>query len=139
MLVSANCTPLPATSSVTIPPLPAGEARIWIYRDGGPRDAQQRPYLRLNGQIAGISEPNGTLYRDVPPGRYKVTVDSYKSTFFDQFADITLAAGEEGYIQVLPEGQRVGGKSGTRENLHAGGPGRSRPPLPRRELIADAD
>jgi hypothetical protein len=86
-----------------------------------------------------ISEPNGTLYRDVPPGRYKVTVDSYKSTFFDQFADITLAAGEEAYIQVLPEGQRVGGESGTRENLHAGGPGRSRPPLPRRELIADAD
>jgi hypothetical protein len=114
VLVTANCTSLPATSSVTIPPLPAGEARLWIYRDGGPRDAQQRPYLRLNGQIAGISEPNGTLYRDVSPGHYKVTVDSYTGTYFDQFADINLAAGQEAYIEVPSQGQRVGGETGTR-------------------------
>jgi hypothetical protein len=118
LLVTANCTPLPSTSSVAIPPIPAGEARLWIYRDGGPRETQQRPYLRLNGQIIAISEPNGTLYRDVSPGQYTVTVDSYLSGYFNQFADITLTAGQEAYIKVLSQGQRVGGERGGRENFY---------------------
>ncbi len=118
VLVTANCTSLPPTSSVTIPPLPAGEARLWIYRDGGPRDPQQRPYLRLNGQITGISEPNGTFYRDVSPGHYTVTVDSYLSGYLNQFVDINLAAGQEVYIKVLSQAQRVGGERGGRENFY---------------------
>jgi uncharacterized protein DUF2846 len=117
LLAAANCAQLPPTSSVAIPRIPAGEARLWFYRDGGPRDAQQRPYLRLNGQIAGISEPNGTFYRDVSPGHYTVTVDSYLSGFFNQFADISLAAGQEVYIKVLSQGQRVG-ERGARENFY---------------------
>jgi hypothetical protein len=117
VLVAANCTPLPPTSSVAIPPIPAGEARLWIYRDGGPRDAQDRPYLRLNGQIIGISEPNGTFYRDVAPGHYTVTVDSYLSGYFHQFADISLAAGQEAYIKVLSQGQRVSERA-ARENFY---------------------
>jgi len=112
MLAAANCAQLPPTSSVAIPPVPAGEARLWVYRDGGPRETQERPYLRLNGQIAGISEPNGAFYRDVPPGHYAVTVDSYLSTYFDQFADIDLAAGQETYVKVLSQGQWVGGEVG---------------------------
>jgi hypothetical protein len=117
LLVTANCTPLPPTSSVAIPPIPPGEARLWIYRDGGPRDAQQRPYLRLNGQIAGISEPNGTFYRDVSPGHYTVTVDSYLSGFFHQFADVNLGAGQEVYIKVLSQKERVGDRA-MRENFY---------------------
>ena len=117
ILVAANCTQLPPTSSVAIPPLQAGGARLWVYRDGGPRDAQQRPYLRLNGQIAGISEPNGTFYRDVAPGHYTVTVDSYTSTYINQFADLDLAAGQEAYVKVLSQGQRVSDRGG-RENFY---------------------
>ncbi len=97
---------------MAIPPIPAGEARLWFYRDGGPRDAQDRPYLRLNGQIAGISEPNGAFYRDVAPGHYAITVDSYLSTYLNQFADIDLAAGQEAFVKVLSEGQWVGGDVG---------------------------
>ena len=92
LLLAANCAPLPPTSSVVIAPIPAGDARLWFYRDGGPRETQDRPYLRLNGQIAGISEPNGALYRDVAPGHYAVTVDSYLNTYVNQFADINLTA-----------------------------------------------
>jgi hypothetical protein len=112
LLTVANCTQLPPTSSVAIPPIPAGEARLWFYRDGGPREAQDRPYLRLNGQIAGISEPNGAFYRDVAPGHYAITVDSYLSTYLNQFADIDLAAGQEAFVKVLSEGQWVGGDVG---------------------------
>jgi hypothetical protein len=116
LLITASCGQLPPTNSVVIPPIPAGDARIWFYRDGGPRDAE-RPYFRLNGQIAGISEPNGTLYRDVLPGHYKVTVDSYTISFFDQFANINLVAGQEAYILVWSRRQSVGGETGSRENF----------------------
>jgi hypothetical protein len=81
LLLTANCTQPPLANSVAIPPIPAGDARLWFYRDGGPRETRERPYLRLNGQIAGISEPNGTFYRDVAPGHYTVTVDSYISIY----------------------------------------------------------
>ena len=112
LLVAANCAQLPPTNSVAIPPVPAGEARLWVYRDGGPRETQERPYLRLNGQIAGISEPNGAFYRDVAPGHYTVAVDSYLSSYFNQFAAIDLAAGEEAFVEVLSQGQWVGGEVG---------------------------
>jgi hypothetical protein len=117
LAVAVNCTQLPPTSSVTIAPIPAGDARIWFYRDGGPREAQERPYLRLNGQIAGISEPNGVFYRDVMPGHYAITVDSYLSTYVNQFAVIDLTAGQEAYVEVLSQGQRVSDRGG-RENFY---------------------
>jgi len=112
LLVAANCAQLPPTSSVAIPPIPPGDARLWVYRDGGPRETQERPYLRLNGQIAGISEPDGAFYRDVVPGHYAVTVDSYLSDYFNQFADVDLAAGQEVFVKVLSQGQWVGGEVG---------------------------
>jgi hypothetical protein len=117
LLAATNCTQLPPTTSVAIPPIPAGGARLWVYRDGGPRETQQRPYLRLNGQIAGISEPNGTFYRDVAPGHYTVTVDSYLSTYFNQFADIYLAVGQEAYVKVLSQLRPVGERA-VRENFY---------------------
>jgi hypothetical protein len=112
LLIAASCAQLPVTGSAAIPPVPAGGARLWFYRDGGPRETQERPYLRLNGQIAGISEPNGVFYRDVAPGHYAVTVDSYLSTDVNQFADIDLGAGQEAFVKVLSQGQWVGGEVG---------------------------
>jgi hypothetical protein len=101
LLILASCSQLPPTSSVAIPPIPAGEARLWFYRDGGPYEIQASPYLRLNGRVTGISEPDGTLYRDVTPRHYVVTVDSYLDNYVDQFASIDLAAGQEAYVKVL--------------------------------------
>jgi hypothetical protein len=100
---------MPPTSSVMIPPVPAGAARIWIYRNDGPHDSQDRPYFRLNGQAAGISEPNGAFYRDVPPGRYMVSVDSYGLPYPNQFAGFDLAAGQTAFVRVLSMRERVGG------------------------------
>ena len=112
LLIATACAQLPLTSSALIPPIPAGDARLWFYRDGGPRETQERPYLRLNGQIAGISEPNGVFYRDVALGHYEVTVDSYLSTYVNQFAEIDLAAGQEAYVKVLSQGHWIGGEVG---------------------------
>jgi hypothetical protein len=118
LLIAANCAPPPPTSLVAIPSIAAGDARLWFYRDGAPYEAQQRPYLRLNGQIAGISEPNGAFYRDVPPGHYSVTVDSYLGTNFDQFTEIDLSAGQETYVEVLSQGMYVGGERAARQNFY---------------------
>ena len=109
LLVLVGCSQVPPTSSVAVPPIPAGEARIWIYRNDGPYDSQDRPYLRLNGQVAGISEPNGAFYRDVPPGHYAVSVDSYGVPYPNQFAQVDLGAGQEAFIKVLSMRERVGG------------------------------
>jgi hypothetical protein len=112
LLLSASCGQLPPTSSVVIPPVPAGAARIWIYRDGGVYDNLERPYLRFNSQVAGISEPNGALYRDVPPGHYAVTVDSYGVPYPNQFAQVDLGAGQQAFIKVSSMREKVGGEAG---------------------------
>jgi len=109
LLLLTSCSQVPPTSSVVIPPVPAGGARIWIYRNDGPYESQYRPYLRLNGQITGISEPNGAFYRDLPPGHYTVSVDSYGVPYPNQFAQLDLGAGQEAFIKVLSMRERVGG------------------------------
>jgi hypothetical protein len=109
LLLLIGCGHLPPTSSVVIPPVPAGAARIWIYRDGGVYDGLERPYLRLNGQVAGISEPNGAFYRDVPPGHYTVSVDSYGVPYPNQFGQVDLGAGQVAFVKVLTMRERVGG------------------------------
>jgi hypothetical protein len=109
LLLAANCAPLPPTSSVVIPPVPGGAARIWIYRNDGPYETSETPYVRLNGQIAGVLQPNGALYRDVPPGHYAVTVDSYGVPYPHQFVEFDLGAGQEAFVKVLSMRDKVGG------------------------------
>jgi hypothetical protein len=112
LLVLAHCSQAAPTSSAVIAPVPAGAARIWIYRNDGPYEAQQRPYMWLNGYIAGIVEPNGAIYRDVPPGQYTVTVDSYGVPYPNQFAEFNLGAGQEAFVKVLSMREKVGGEFG---------------------------
>jgi hypothetical protein len=78
---------------------PPGYGRIWLYRDYEPYVSLDRPYVRFNGQIVGISEPEGAFYRDVAPGQYHVTVDS-DGRDVNQFATVGVAAGQQIYIQV---------------------------------------
>src|SRR6266478_787003 len=91
LLAAASCTQLPPTSAVVIPPIPPGAARLWFYRDYEPSETLARPYVRLNEQVAGISEPGGAFYRDVVPAHYLVTVDS-AGRDVNQFARVDLAA-----------------------------------------------
>jgi hypothetical protein len=112
LLVLSGCSQLPPTSSAVIPPVPVGAARIWIYRNEGPYETSNRPYLRLNDQVAGIVEPNGAFFRDVPPGHYAVTVDSYGVPYPNQFTGVDLAAGQTAYVKVLSMREKVGGEFG---------------------------
>jgi hypothetical protein len=114
LLLLAGCSQLPPTSSVMIPPIPAGESRIWLYRNEGPYESHQTPYFRLNAQSVGISEPNAAIYRDVPPGHYTVSVDSYGVPYLNQFANFDIRAGQEIFVKVMSMRERVsgGGDSG---------------------------
>jgi hypothetical protein len=100
LLAAASCTPLPPTSSVVIPPIPSGAARLWFCRDYEPYETLARPYVRLNEQVFGISEPGGAFYRDVAPAHYSVTVDS-AGRDVNQFAEVDLAAGQEAFAKIL--------------------------------------
>jgi hypothetical protein len=102
ILLLAGALSLPSRAA---PPGPvsgapaAGMGRIWIYRDYEPYETLARPYVRLNGAVAGISEPGGSFYRDVPPGTYQVTVDS-DGEDVNQFVTIIVAPAETAYIKV---------------------------------------
>jgi hypothetical protein len=100
LLAIASCAPLPPTASVAVPPLPAGEARVWFYRDLGPYDGLGTPFLRMNGAIVGVSEPGGALYRDVAPGQYHVTVDNYLGDF-DSTRQVYLFPGQQSYFKIV--------------------------------------
>jgi hypothetical protein len=109
LFLIAGCSQLPSTGSVTIPPVAAGESRIWLYRNEGLHESHETPYFRLNEQPVGISEPNAALYRDVPPGHYSVSVDSYGVPYPNQFANFDIRAGQEIFIKVVSMRERVGG------------------------------
>src|SRR5690242_9854962 len=60
--------------STQLPPVPADRARFYFYRDYEPYESLGRPYVTLNGEVAGISEPGGVFYRDEPSGTYLIAV-----------------------------------------------------------------
>jgi hypothetical protein len=101
LLVTAACVQSPPpVASVAIPPIPAGEARVWFYRPIDAYDSMATPYIRMNDAIVAISEPEGASYRDVPPGPYHITVDSYGKDF-NQDKNVQLAAGQELYAKIV--------------------------------------
>jgi hypothetical protein len=100
VLTSSGCAQLPPTSAVTIPPIPPGMARVWFYRIDMPTETPERPYVRMNGAVIAISEDGGAFYRDVAPGEYFVTVDSY-GVDINQFPRVALVPGQTVYLQVL--------------------------------------
>jgi hypothetical protein len=100
--VAALCactSPPPTPEPVVAQVIPAGYGRLWLYRAYEPGDTLARPYVRLNNAVVGISDPGGRFYRDVPPGRYQVTVDSVGHDV-NQFATVDIASGQQAYVKV---------------------------------------
>ncbi len=74
------------------------------------------PYVRIDGAIAGVSEPGGASYRDVSPGRHQISVESYVNDA-NQARIVDLAPGAQVYAKVVPldnfiEGGGGGGDGG---------------------------
>jgi hypothetical protein len=91
----------------------AGEGPF--YWEGIASEGLGAPFIRLNGGAVGVSRTGGAFYRDVPPGHYHVSADSYLADV-NQTVDVDLAAGQQAYFKILPElvscgsgGERGGG------------------------------
>jgi hypothetical protein len=83
-----------------VPGLPA-TARIWFYQDASPYLAMNYATVSMNGVVVGSVPPyGGSIYRDVPPGYYHLTAESY-GTDVNQSADVVLAPGQEVYVKVM--------------------------------------
>jgi hypothetical protein len=108
LLAVAACAQPPVTSSVAIPPIPAGEARVWFYRDEGPYESRGQTAVRMNDAVVGELDPRGAFYRDTAPGHYHVAVDSYIA---DRNAarDVDLVRGQQVYFKVVSENTAFGG------------------------------
>ena len=93
----------PARSSVVIPPIPSGQARVWIYRDSqpvAPFEDRQIEAVTLNGVTVGYSQLGGALYRDVAPGHYVIAAPSFEDVDASQSAKVDLGAGQEVYLKL---------------------------------------
>jgi hypothetical protein len=112
LLAVAGCAQPAATASVSIPPIPAAEARIWFYRNYEPYAGKGLPAIAANGGYVGQAELGGAFYRDVPPGHYLVTVQTV-GIDTNQTANFDLPAGQEAYVKIvsLPSWETGGDKS----------------------------
>jgi hypothetical protein len=91
--------PTLAEVATQLPPVQPDRARFFFYRDYEPYESLGRPYVTLNSDIAGISEPGGVFYRDMPAGTYLVAVRS--NTFYpDKDKTVTAAPGQTIYVKV---------------------------------------
>jgi hypothetical protein len=122
LLAMVACAQPAVTSSVTVPPIPAGEARVWFYRPVDAYDSLTTPYIRMNDAVVAISQPNGASYRDVPAGKYRVAVDSYGHDF-NQDQNVALVPGQEIFIKVVSLRNWVDGGGGGAGDSSGGGPG----------------
>lgn len=112
LLVMASCAQSVATSSVNIPSIPAGESRVWFYRDYEPYAGKGIPAIAANGGYVGAVETGGAFYRDVPPGHYHVTVQTV-GVDVNQSANFDVAPGQEAYVKIvsLPSWETGGDRS----------------------------
>jgi hypothetical protein len=102
LLMVAGCAELPGPAQVAAatPPIPAGQARIWFYRDWQPSESLNLANIDVNGSYFGSVANGSAFYRDVPPGRYHVAPESYNRDF-NQDRNVDLAAGQQAYIKIL--------------------------------------
>jgi hypothetical protein len=111
LLTIASCVQLPPTAAVAVPPVPAGQARVWFYRDPGPYDCVGTPFIRMNDQIVAVSQIGGASYRDTWPGQYLVAVDNYLAAP-DQSRYVYLFPGQQTYFKILCLRNWIGGGGG---------------------------
>ncbi len=107
LIATTSCAATSPAGAYLATPIPPGMARIWFYRDLNPNDIMAQAYIRLNGAAAGVSEPGGAFYRDVPPGQYHIHVDSYVDDRHND-GDVALAPGTEAYANAAPRSGEPG-------------------------------
>lgn len=98
-LVLAGCVRAPTVGLAPIPPIPPGEARLWVYRTYLPSETLNMTKVTLNGAYAGYAQLGGAFYRDLPPGIYHVEAESFGRDF-DQSTNVALVPGQVAFVKI---------------------------------------
>jgi hypothetical protein len=83
-----------AEVEASLPPLRAGEGRIFVFRSASPVGAALRPDVRINGDVAGTPQVGSFFFVDRPAGHYTASA----RTESESTVDFELAAGETAYL-----------------------------------------
>ena len=88
-----------ASAQAQIPAIAPGMARVWLMRDNDPQEAFGTPIIYANGQPIARSEPGAASFRDLPPGNYRCTVQSYglPTGYKDR---VPLAPGTQTFLEI---------------------------------------
>ncbi len=110
LLFLAGCAgPLQQTVALAPGPIPPGQARIWFYRVYDPSLSQNLANVDLNNARAvSIASAGPPLYRDVAPGHYHISPETY-GVDVNQTKDVDLAAGQEIYVKILDDPSWISG------------------------------
>jgi Protein of unknown function (DUF2846) len=101
LLAAAGCAEPPVTAQLAAAtPVPAGQARIFFYRPLEPYGSLNLARIALNGSYAGAVANGSAFYRDVSPGHYHITPESFGRDI-NQDRDVDLAPGQQVYIKIV--------------------------------------
>ena len=100
LLALVGCAPAGTPySGASIPPVPAGSARVVLYRDFEVYQSLSFVPVFLNRADVGAVGPGKILIRDVPPGTYAIEAKS-QGLWPNQVKTVTLAAGDTAYAKI---------------------------------------
>lgn len=99
LLLSSSCAPPPPAQF----PLPAGQARIWFYRDWQPSESLNLANVDVNGAYFGSIANGSAIYRDVPPGHYHIAPASFVPNS-RQDTVVELVPGQQAYVKIVSLG-----------------------------------
>ncbi|HUK59863.1 MAG TPA: hypothetical protein VLV50_11590 [Stellaceae bacterium] len=100
LMLLAGCTPPgPPLGASALPPVPAGAARIFVYRQLEPYESREFARVLFNGAPAGAVGNGAVFYRDVQPGPTSITIVGTEP-FPNQFKTVLLRPGETAYARI---------------------------------------
>jgi hypothetical protein len=85
--------------AATLPPVPPGEVRVFVYRDFEPYQSLSWVPVFLNGNEIGAVGPGHVILRDVPPGTYRIEAKS-EGLWPDQAKTVDALAGQAIYAKI---------------------------------------
>jgi hypothetical protein len=82
------------------PPVPAGQARIWFYRDWQPSESLNLANIEVNGSYFASVANGGASYRDVAPGLYHIAPVSFVANPH-QTTNVDLVPGQQVFVKIV--------------------------------------
>ncbi|HEX7968447.1 MAG TPA: hypothetical protein VF502_09520 [Stellaceae bacterium] len=100
-LAAAGCAEPPTFDQVapSLPPVPPGAARIFVYRDYEPYQSLSWVPAFIDGYNVGAVGPGHVIMRDVPPGTHDIAVAS-QGLYPNQDKVVTLAPGQVAFAKI---------------------------------------